>query len=325
MSRARFRLGCFIPQGWRADLPEGVDGAGAWTAALDVARRAERSGYQCLWVYDHLQTPAPYPPAPVLDPLLLLTAASQVTSRIRVGTMCLAVPLHHPAQLAHQLACLDGLSGGRLEVGLGGGSDPLEARAFGIDFPPVRERILAAGEVAEVLRACWRHDSTSYEGRYATLVEARCLPRPMQPKLPPILIAGGGDLTLWQAARHGDGCSLFGPPERVAAKLEVLEERCRLIGRRVGELRVAVVLDCLIADSEAQADALVDRYNRHGEDIASFRARRLVGTPQACAQQLQRYLDLGVSDVCCYFPDAAEDKSLERLAAAVLAPAPSAV
>jgi alkanesulfonate monooxygenase SsuD/methylene tetrahydromethanopterin reductase-like flavin-dependent oxidoreductase (luciferase family) len=88
-------------------------------------------------------------------------------------------------------------------------------------------------------------------------------------------------------------------------------------------VRVAVVLDCLVADSEADADRLVERYNRHGEERRSYRARRLVGTPQACAQQLQEYVDLGVREICCNFPDAVTSGGLERLAAAVVAPQPA--
>ncbi|MGC2207924.1 MAG: hypothetical protein WA724_08760, partial [Candidatus Dormiibacterota bacterium] len=88
-------------------------------------------------------------------------------------------------------------------------------------------------------------------------------------------------------------------------------------------VRAAVVLDCLVAESEAAADLLVERYNRRGEERRSYRARRLVGTPQACAQQLQEYIDLGVREICCNFPDAVTSGGLERLAAAVVAPQPA--
>jgi alkanesulfonate monooxygenase SsuD/methylene tetrahydromethanopterin reductase-like flavin-dependent oxidoreductase (luciferase family) len=86
---------------------------------------------------------------------------------------------------------------------------------------------------------------------------------------------------------------------------------------------VAVVLDCLVADTEAAADLLAEHFNRPGEERRAYRARRLVGTPQACAQQLQAYLDLGVADICCHFPDALTSDGLERLASAVLGPPPA--
>jgi alkanesulfonate monooxygenase SsuD/methylene tetrahydromethanopterin reductase-like flavin-dependent oxidoreductase (luciferase family) len=79
-------------------------------------------------------------------------------------------------------------------------------------------------------------------------------------------------------------------------------------------------VDCLVADTEAEADLLVERFNRHQEARASYRARRLVGTPEGCAQQLQEYVDLGAREICCYFPDAITSDGLERLAAAVLGP-----
>ena len=313
------RLGCFVPQGWRSEIPSGTPAAALFETMVEVALRAERSGYGAVWVYDHLQGVFPDDRSPVLDPLISLATLAWATTKVRLGAMCLAMPLHQPTQLAHQLACLDVLSGGRLEVALGAGSDPAEALAFGLPVPRLRERIHACGEAVELFRACWGHEVTHFEGRYAVVEDARVYPKPIQRPSPPIWIAGGGErLTLWQVARHADGCSLFGPAQRVARKLDVLAEHCRALGRRLSSIRVAVVLDCLVADTEAGADLLAQRHNRHGEDAQSYRARRLVGTPTACAQQLQAYLDLGVSEVCCHFPDAATTDSPERLASAVL-------
>jgi alkanesulfonate monooxygenase SsuD/methylene tetrahydromethanopterin reductase-like flavin-dependent oxidoreductase (luciferase family) len=317
------RLGCFIPQGWRAEFPQSLGTSERWEAAISVARRAERSGYGAAWVYDHLQVADSDPPSPVFDPLLLLATVAWATSTIRIGTMCLAVPLHHLGRLAQQLACLDVASAGRLEVGLGAGSDPEEAKAFGIALPGLRDRIFACGEAAELLRASWSHEHTSFEGRYTLIEDALIYPKPVQHQGPPIWIAGGGEkLTLWQVARHADGCSLFGPPNRVARKLEILASHCRAAGRRPETVRVAVVLDCLVADTEPAADLLVERFNRHREEVSSYRARRLVGTAEGCAQQLQEYVDLGAREICCVFPDAVTSDGLEKLAAAVLGPPP---
>lgn len=323
MTSDSLRLGCFIPQGWRAEFPQSLGTSERWEAAISVARRAERSGYGAAWVYDHLQVADSDPPSPVFDPLLLLATVAWATSTIRIGTMCLAVPLHHLGRLAQQLACLDVASAGRLEVGLGAGSDPEEAKAFGIALPGLRDRIFACGEAAELLRASWSHEHTSFEGRYTLIEDALIYPKPVQHQGPPIWIAGGGEkLTLWQVARHADGCSLFGPPNRVARKLEILASHCRAAGRRPETVRVAVVLDCLVADTEPAADLLVERFNRHREEVSSYRARRLVGTAEGCAQQLQEYVDLGAREICCVFPDAVTSDGLEKLAAAVLGPPP---
>lgn len=100
--------------------------------------------------------------------------------------------------------------------------------------------------------------------------------------------------------------------------MDVLAEHCHSLGRPLDTVRVAVVVDCLVADTDEAADLLVERHNRLGEHPRSYRARRLVGTPAGCSQQLQRYLDLGVSDVCCYFPDPLGSDAIERLAQAVL-------
>ncbi|MGH7640190.1 MAG: LLM class flavin-dependent oxidoreductase [Candidatus Dormibacteria bacterium] len=326
MRPAGLRLGCYLPQGWRGEFPDAMGPTERWEAAVGVGRRAEHSGFGAVWVYDHLEASPRGSLSPVFDPLLLLATAAWATTRVRLGTMCLAVPLHQPAQLAQRLAVLDVASGGRLEVGLGAGSDPGEARRFGMRVGPLRERIFACGELAELLRASWRHELTSFEGRYSVVEEALIYPKPVQRPGPPIWIAGGGErLTLWQVARHAEGCSLFGPPSRVARKLEVLGQHCLASGRRPDSVRVGLVIDCLVADTDARADLLAERHNRHGEDPAAFRGRRLVGTPEGCAQQLQAYLDLGVGEVCCYFPDSVLADGLERLAQAVLPPVSAAV
>jgi hypothetical protein len=143
LSVGEFRLGCFVPQGWRHDFPEEVPPGARWGAMVDFALRAERSGYGAVWVYDHLQAARPGPAGDTFDSLLSLATLGWATTKIRLGAMCLALPLHHPAQLAHQLACLDVLSGGRLEVALGAGSD----RDFASGSWPAARRLSSLGSV----------------------------------------------------------------------------------------------------------------------------------------------------------------------------------
>ncbi len=312
------RLGVYVPQGWRLDLPAGLPAPRQWALSLEVADRAVRAGYGALWTYDHLHTVPEVLPRPVFDPLVLLGALAARTTEVRLGTMALCVPFRHPALLARTLACLDLAAGGRLEVGLGAGWDEAEARAWDVPFPATPERIARCGEAARLLDACWAAETAiGFDGRFHQLQGATGTPPPWQRPRPPIWIAGAGERrTLWEVARAADGCSLFGPPERVRHKVEVLAEHCRSAGRAPASVRVSVVVDVLAADTEAAADLLAERFNRWHEDPAAYRARRLVGTPAACAQQLEAYLDAGVEEVCCYFPHAVEGDALERFAAA---------
>ncbi|OPG11771.1 TIGR03621 family F420-dependent LLM class oxidoreductase [Microbispora sp. GKU 823] len=160
--------------------------AAAWTA---TARRAEDLGYSTLLVPDTLAT---------LPPLLAMTAAATVTTRLRVGTFVLAAPYRNPPQLAHELAGLDFLSGGRLEVGVGAGRPAAEeeARALGMPYGTAGERVALVRSVIGEVRAAFAGSRTT-----------------VQRQGPPILVAGAGRRMLALAAEEADIVALAVPAD----------------------------------------------------------------------------------------------------------------
>jgi probable F420-dependent oxidoreductase len=172
------------------DTSDHLDGP----ALAAFARRAESLGYSALMMPDHLvQQYAPIP---------LLTAAAMATETLRVGTFVFNNNLRHPAVLAQDLATLDRLSGGRLEVGVGAGWNEPEHRAIGIPFEPVGTRIAKLAEALAVLKGCFGDEAFSFAGEHYTITDYDAPPKPLQRPHPPIFIGGGGRRLLTLAGRE---------------------------------------------------------------------------------------------------------------------------
>jgi len=159
-----------------------------------LARKAEAVGCSTFVLPDHLI--GQYAAMPVLA----MVAAS--TERLRVGTFVLNVCLRHPAVLAQDLATLDALSGGRLEIGLGAGWNKPEHDAIGIPFEPVGVRIKRLTEAIAILKGCFAEGPFSFSGEYYTITHHDATPKPAQRPHPPIFLGGGGKRLLTLAARE---------------------------------------------------------------------------------------------------------------------------
>jgi probable F420-dependent oxidoreductase len=170
------------------------------------ARRAESIGYSALVLPDHLL--AQYAPVP------LLATVAAVTEHIRIGTFVLNVDLRRPAVLAQELATLDVLSGGRLEIGLGAGWNRPEYEAIGVPYDPVGVRVSRLAEAVAVLKGCFGDGPFSYAGEHYTIRDHDGLPKPVQRPHPPLMLGGGGRRTLTLAGREADIVGLAPRPMR---------------------------------------------------------------------------------------------------------------
>lgn len=172
------------------DTSDELDGPGL--AAF--ARRAESLGYSVLMMPDHLV--GQYAPIP------LLAAAAMATETLRVGTFVFNNNLRHPAVLAQDLATLDRLSGGRLQIGIGAGWNKPEHDAIGIPFEPVGTRIAKLAEALTVLKGCFGDEKFSFAGEHYTITGYDAPPKPVQRPHPPIFVGGGGRRLLTLAGRE---------------------------------------------------------------------------------------------------------------------------
>jgi probable F420-dependent oxidoreductase len=197
----------------------GLPTAGAWAtpeALVAVARRAEALGYRALWTFQRLFYPVapreeyygapggPWPAAfaSVMDPLAVLAYVAAGTRTVRLGVSVLIMPLYQPIVLAKQLATLDVLSGGRLDVGLGLGWSSDEWEAAGVSM---ERRGARADEFLKVLKAVWTDDPVEFTGEFYRVPRAHVAPRPVQRPHPPLLLGGYHESVLRRAATLCDG------------------------------------------------------------------------------------------------------------------------
>jgi probable F420-dependent oxidoreductase len=163
---------------------------------LDQAAYAEELGFDSVWLSEHHFTDEGYLPSMPA----VLGALSERTSRVRLGTAVLLAPLHHPLKLAEDLAVVDQLSGGRLDVGLAPGYRPKEFSVLDI---PKRERGTRTDETIELLRLAWQGETFSYAGRHFQFSDVIVTPPPAQQPGPPIWIGGSSLAAARRAARYG--------------------------------------------------------------------------------------------------------------------------
>jgi probable F420-dependent oxidoreductase len=160
------------------------------------ARRAESIGIDVLVLTDHL--------IDQLAPVPAMAAVAAATERLRVGTFVLNNDLRHPAVLAQDLATIDVLSGGRLEIAIGAGWNAPEYEAIGLPFDPVRVRQARLIEAIAVLKGCFADGPFSFAGEHYSIRDYDAKPKPTQRPHPPFLIGGGGRRTLELAAREAE-------------------------------------------------------------------------------------------------------------------------
>jgi probable F420-dependent oxidoreductase len=163
---------------------------------IDTVRETERLGYSTLLLSDHL--------VDQFAPFSALGVAAGGTTTLRLGTFVLNNDLRHPAVLAQELATLDQLSDGRVEIGLGAGWNRPEYDSAGMAFDPSGTRIERMGEAVAILKALSAEGPATFEGRHYHVKGFADLPRPIQRPHPPLMIGGGGQKTLTFAAREAD-------------------------------------------------------------------------------------------------------------------------
>lgn len=167
-------VGILVPQGWLGEYDR-WDARSAWRRSVDVARLAERVGFESLWVYDHFHTQPEPTDEPTFESFTTLAALASLTSRVHLGHVVACAGYRNPALVAKMIATLDVASGGRAELGLGAGWKRDEWVAYGYGFPETRDRLGALEDALAIATRMLRGgpgDHATYDGRYARVEDA---------------------------------------------------------------------------------------------------------------------------------------------------------
>jgi alkanesulfonate monooxygenase SsuD/methylene tetrahydromethanopterin reductase-like flavin-dependent oxidoreductase (luciferase family) len=224
------------------------------------------------------------------------------------------------------VSTIDNVSNGRVEFGIGAGWHDEEYFAYGYPFPHARVRMKQLAEAVQIIKALWTNDKASFSGKYYSIKEATCNPRPVQKPRPQIWIGGSGNILIGVLAKHADGCN-FGigarlalTPEKFKERLSVLEEKCKKIGRDPKSVKKS--LSAVMVIEKRQSDVkraireaiaeltthvstrrkILTAISHPGYIVSGFLSiasgKRpsflIAGTPEECAEQLRRFSNLGV-------------------------------
>jgi F420-dependent oxidoreductase-like protein len=315
------RFGFFIPQGWRMDLV-GIEPEKHWAVMRDLATYADdASAWDSLWVYDHFHTvPLPSDEA-THEAWSLMAAYAAITSRIKLGQMCTAMSYRNPVYLAKVAATSDIISGGRIQMGIGGGWYEHEWRAYGYGFPSAGERLARLDEGVQIMRDAWRDGKVSFDGKHYQVDGAIVAPKPLQDNGIPLWIAGGGEkVTLRIAAKYAQYTNFTPALEEFAHKSEVLAEHCSKLGTDFDAIVRSANFSVIVGTSDADVK---DRQQRIRDRLAGYLPGALLdsmiaassgpdsttGTPEQVVERIGKVRDLGCDYAICYFPEAAYDRS----------------
>jgi F420-dependent oxidoreductase-like protein len=267
---------------------------------VEVARHAAETGWDGVWIADHFMPNAGGALAgdhPVLEAGSLVAALAAAIPRVRIGTLVYGNTYRHPAVLANMAATVDQISGGRFTLGVGAGWQINEHEQYGIELPPVKQRLDRFVEALEVLRGLLRQPTTTLDGEYYRLTDAYCEPKPVQEPLP-ILIGGGGERRMLRiVAEYADMWNTWGRPELIAHKSAILDERCAELGR-----------DPKAIARTAQAVTVVDGPIPEGLSMPV-----IGGSPEQLADTVAEYRAIGLDELI--IPDGLLGQGADKLKA----------
>jgi F420-dependent oxidoreductase-like protein len=262
------KLGLQIPS---FTWPGGPEAIGPTLAR--IVRTADDGGFDSIWVMDHFFQIRGQGPAtdPMLEGYTSLGFIAAHTDRARLGLMVGGVHYRQPGLWVKATTTLDVLSGGRAWLGIGAAWNREESEALGFPFPPLGERFELLEETLQIAHGMWqgeRGSEAGFEGRHVTATRLLNSPQSISRPRPPIMVGGGGERkTLRLVARYADASNVFGGPEAIHHKFEILARHCEEVGRDFDEIERST-----LQSGNDQPSVLVDRFG----DLADAGAQHVI-------------------------------------------------
>jgi F420-dependent oxidoreductase-like protein len=311
------KYGFFLPSGFVQELAGMKNPVAAYEMLTQLAQLADQSGYDSVWLPDHLIT-APPSQAMLFESWITAAALARDTKRVRIGQLVTSNSYRNPALLAKMASTLDVLSHGRLDFGIGAGWYEADYRSYGYAYPDGPERLRQLQEAVQVILAMWTQEEATFEGNYYQIRGAINQPKGVQQPHIPLMIGGSGEqVTLKLVARYGDACNLQGNLAMLERKFSVLKEHCKTIGRDYESIRRTALTLCIIDETDEQARALIPGWadGVFPGDVGSY---GLVGTLETIQKRLAAYEAIGVQELMIYFLDAIHRDDARRFAQAFI-------
>ena len=283
---------------------------GDYTIVRRAAIECERLGFDSAWLNDHF-FPFPSQEEPWLECWTTLSALAIETKNLRLGTLVSCNSFRYPSVLAKMGATLDVISDGRLELGLGAGWYEAEYVAYGIPFPKSSIRIEQLKEGVQIIKKMWTQERATYHGKYYSIKEAVCNPKPLQNPHPPIWIGGRSSPVLQVAAEFADGCNFYAcSPNECGEKVKTLSQRCMEIGRDPDEIQKSWLGTVLISKNRLELANKTKKFKLghprkkvRKMPLSEYKSRHILGTPEQCVKRIREFTDSGITYFMLVFPD----------------------
>jgi probable F420-dependent oxidoreductase len=274
-----------------------VDFGAALSSIKDVpeaARMAESLGYDYLCSGEHMMFHGAVP-----NSLVTLAVAAGATSRIKLMSTVVLLPLYNPMVLAKMTSVLDVASNGRYHMGIGvGGEFPKEFEACGV---PVKQRGSRSNEALALIKKLWTEENVSFEGRYAKFSGVTLDPQPTQKPHPPIWVAGRKESAMRRAALYADGwIPYMYTPEMLRESIEKIHQFGKEAGRDLSNFRPGLFIFASVYPDrdEAREQAARALAKNYAQDFSKIAGRyALYGNPDDCRKRLKEYIDAGARTV----------------------------
>lgn len=253
----------------------------SWDDLVRFWADAEEMGFEALYMSDHIMTEGyttesgrpeptnpdvPPPLVPMLECWTLLAGVASRTERVMTGTIVSPVTFRHPSMLAKQALALDQMTRGRFTLGLGAGYTEREHKAFGIPYPPARERVDMLEEQLEIMRLLETEEHATFDGKYFQLDQAPCAPKPVNGHIP-LMIGGTRPRMMRLVAKYADHYNVAGSPNFVRDRFSSLKVACEEVGRDYDEIKRSVGLFIAPIDPLSSIDRalhVIDRFRDVG-------------------------------------------------------------
>ena len=275
-----------------------------YARGVEQAQAAEALGFRNTWLGEHHFSSYGY----LSRPAQLATYIAAKTTRLRLGTAVIVVPLHHPLLVAEEIATLDQLSGGRVDIGFGRGYQNYEFERFGLDLEQAKNRW---NESLDIILNSLKGKAFSYEGKHYKVPDTMVFPQPLQTPHPPIWIVAQSPYALEAAVRRGFNVLTGGfgvTVEHLGAFGKMFEEVCAKVQPPV-KPRVGVQRAIYVAENDADARDAAEhaRWNmrvtlslrNHYEQVENGKAMPIVAQNEPDIEDLiNRYLVIGSPETC---------------------------
>ncbi len=287
---------------------------------VTMAQAVEAAGFDAFFRSDHfLAMGGDGLPGPS-DAWVTLAGIARETERIRLGTLVTSATFRLPGLLAVEVAQVDAMSGGRVELGLGAGWYDAEHSAYGVPFPPLGERFERLEEQFAILTGLWctpAGETFSFDGQHYHLKDSPALPKPVQQPHPPLIVGGGGARrTPRLAATYAQEFNLpFSSVADTEAQYGRVRAACEDRGRDPGTLRLSAAQVVCCGSDEAEVER---RAANIGRQPAELRANGAAGTPDEVVARLQAFAGIGAETIYLQVLDLDDLEHIELLSREVL-------